>query len=335
MSVNAVRVGVIGAGLIGGSVCRALRQAGHRDIVVFSPSPSTRAQVSIGGFEVVDSVESVVASCDVLFVCVPMGVQDEVMEEVAGAIRTSGNTGIIVTDAASVKGQPALDAARLIASAGAVFVPGHPMAGTEESGYSASTADLFDGATWVLCPEGAAADKLLALMDVVLATGARVSLLDTASHDAAVASVSHLPYSLAATLVNVLPEGEQRALALRLAAGSFRDGSRVAGSEPWLSASMATFNAAELMARIDDAVRSLTGLREALATGNDATVLEFFEKANAVRAQYERARSGGTEESITLEPATAVNDLLDACRAGARIVSVSSGADGWSVLLER
>ncbi len=330
-----LRVGVIGAGLIGGSVCRALRQAGHRDIVVFSPSPSTRAQVSIGGFEVVDTVESVVAACDILFVCVPMGVQHEVMEQVAAAIRSSGNTGIIVTDAASVKGQPALDAARLIASAGAVFVPGHPMAGTEESGYSASTADLFDGATWVLCPEGAAVDKVLAVMEVVLATGARVSLIDSAAHDAAVASISHLPYALAGTLVNVLPQGDDLALALRLAAGSFRDGSRVAGSEPWLSASMATFNAAHLIPRIDDAVGALEGLRDALARNDGAAVLAFFESAHSVRGQYVRMQSSGATETVMLPADSALRDLVGFCAGGARIASVTVADGRWTVTLER
>ena len=335
MSMNAVRVGVIGAGLIGGSVCRALRAAGNAGPRVYSPSASTRAQVANDGFAVSDSVEDLVSVCDLLFVCVPMGVQMDVLGQVAAAIRSTGNSGIVVTDAASVKGRPARDAVGLLSAVGATFVPGHPMAGTEESGFAASTADLFRGATWVLCPQDAPAEHVLRVIDTVLATGARVSLLDTTGHDAAVASVSHLPYALAATLVNVLPEGDQRALALRLAAGSFRDGSRVAGSEPWLSASMATFNAAELIPRINDAIGSMTVLREALATGNDAAVLAFFERANAVRAQYERARSGGPEERITLKPATALNDLLDACRAGARIVSVSCGADDWSVVLER
>ena len=330
-----VRVGVIGAGLIGGSICRSLRAANVASVTVHSPSGSTLSAVANDGFDVVDSIAAVVAESDVLFVCVPLTVQREVLASVAEGVRESGNAGVIVTDVSSVKGEPARESAELLSAAGATFVPGHPMAGTEESGFGASSADMFRDATWVLCPEYASAPEVLTVMRLVLAMQARVSLLDIDSHDRGVAAISHLPYLLAASLVNALPDGDAQTLAMRLAAGSFRDGSRVASSEPWLSASMVNSNSANVQRNLETAIELLTQMREALARGDDGAVLGFFERARALKATHAALRSSSETEHVSVATAEALSSLMASCRAGALIRSVSATDDQWNVVLER
>lgn len=329
------RVGVIGAGLIGGSICRSLRKAGIVDLTIHSPSSSTLAEVRNDGFTAVDSVAEVVAATDVLFVCVPMSVQLSVFVSIAEALRATGETQKIVTDVASVKGIEAHQAVSLFSSVGATFVPGHPMAGTEESGFGASSADMFRDATWVLCPEYASAPEVLTVMRLVLAMQARVSLLDIDSHDRGVAAISHLPYLLAASLVNALPDGDAQTLAMRLAAGSFRDGSRVASSEPWLSASMVNSNSANVQRNLETAIELLTQMREALARGDDGAVLGFFERARALKATHAAVKSSSETEHVSVATAEALSSLMASCRTGALIRSVSATDDQWNVVLER
>lgn len=333
--IAATRVGVVGAGLIGGSVCRSLRASGVAGVSVYSPSRSTVDEVRHHGFVVVDSVRDVVAGSDVVFVCVPMGVQRSVLAEVVDAVRATGNSQVVVTDVASVKGDAAREAVDLFGSAGAAFIPGHPMAGTEESGFAASTATMFDGATWVLCPETAGPGEVLVLSQLVLAMKAKVSFLDIESHDRGVAAVSHLPHVLAATLVNSLPGGDEGELALRLAAGSFRDGSRVAGSEPWLSASMVNLNSANVRGSLDRAVGLLSGLRDALDRGDDAAVVGFFESARSVRTAYTAAKSQTATETVSVLASDAVATLGAACADGALVSSLAVNDDTWTVTLER
>jgi prephenate dehydrogenase len=209
------------------------------------------------------------------------------------------------------------------------------MAGTEESGFTASSEEMFDGATWVLCPEGSASGHVLALMQLVLAMKAKVSLLDIESHDKGVAAISHLPYVLAATLVNVLPDADAGALAMRLAAGSFRDVSRVAGSEPWLSASMLNFNSVQVRQKIAEAMSTMSDLHAALDRGDNDAVLAFFKRAHLSRAVYSMVKSVAVTDNVAVPSDGAVAALVNACRAGALVSAVTVVGDQWNVTLER
>lgn len=334
MSSSSERVGVIGAGLIGGSICKSLQQSGSASVRVYSPSPSTLKEVEDAGFAIERNMADLVASVDVLFICVPLDVQEKVFAEVAQAIRASGRSDIVVTDVSSVKGQQARDAVALFADVNAFFVPGHPMAGTEYSGFAASSADMFHGATWVLCPENSPSDVLLRLVSLVHAMSARVSVLDIASHDAGVAAISHLPYVVAASLVNVLSTGDNKALALQLAAGSFRDGTRVAGSEPWLSASMVNFNRDEVKNLLLRYSCVLEEIATAISQNDDAAVLAFFEAARTLRDEYSAVKLTTETATVLWSEGSFVTDALAACRNGALIHSVAAAEGGWNVVLE-
>lgn len=328
------RVGVLGAGLIGGSICKSLRQAGHDDIAVFSQSESTQSDVRNDEFRVVDSIEDLVAQTDVIFVCVPLNVQVAVFEDIARAITVVSRDGIVITDVSSVKGADARVATELFSRVGAVFVPGHPMAGTEFTGFNASSADMFQGATWVLCPEGAPIDVVGGLAQLVISTGARVSLLDIDSHDAAVGAISHLPYVVAATLANVVGSEEDKELALQLAAGSFRDGTRVAGSEPWLSTSMVTFNRAQVLRLLTQFQGEIEKMVSSIQSGNDEKILNAFQRAQNVRRDYEATKSSTSQRTMQWGFAEAMQSVLDECRRGTLLRELSVDDTGWTVLLE-
>lgn len=327
-------VGVIGAGLIGGSICKSLRAAGASNIVVFSQSDSTRDEVRNDGFAVVESIQDLVAVADVVFVCVPLSAQMKVFREVADAVTTLSRSNLIVTDVSSVKGDEAKEAMALFTEVGVSFVPGHPMAGTEFSGFSASTSDMFARATWVLCPKVGDGTEWERVAQLVMAMKAKVSLIDIGDHDAAVASISHLPYVLAAALVNVLPDDEGRQLALRLAAGSFRDGTRVAGSEPWLSASMIEFNKANVSRLLRQTTKSLEGVISALESGDDDKVLQFFAQAQQGRHDYEAMKASSTSHKQRFPAVSVTRRCVNECQRGSLITGIEASEDQWTVIFE-
>jgi prephenate dehydrogenase len=282
----------------------------------------------------VSSVAELVSTSDVVFVCVPLDVQMDVFRSIADAVTSMSRTDVVITDVSSVKGVEARDASALFAQAGATFVPGHPMAGTEFSGFQASTEDMFQAATWVLCPGGASVDVVGLLTELVLLTGARVSLLDTDSHDAAVGSISHLPYVAAASLANVLSASDIQNLALQLAAGSFRDGTRVAGSEPWLSASMVNFNRDEVLRLLNVFQGEIAKMVTALRDDNNEQVLQLFSNAQALRRKYESVKAGSGSRNVEWPLAEAIGSAVAACRGGSLISALARDANVWRVVLE-
>lgn len=294
------RVAILGLGLIGGSLLRRLP-----DAVGYDHDPATREAARAAGCTVVDSVGD--ATADVVVVAVPLPALAPVLAEVGTTVRP----GTLVTDVTSVKG-PVPELVR-----GPVrFVGGHPMAGTERSGFGAADPALFDGAVWVLCLE-AETDLAgwLTVAGLVTSIGARVVPVTSAEHDAAVARISHLPHVLAATLTGLAGEPLPRALA----AGSFRDGTRVAGTRPELSTAMCQANQAALDVALADAIERLTAARSALAAGD---LEPFFRAAYALRRSW--PVSG--DDPVELDPADPDlrTRLLALGRAGGWLTEVTA-----------
>ncbi|GAA4679265.1 prephenate dehydrogenase [Phytohabitans rumicis] len=256
-------IAVIGLGLIGGSTLRALAAAGHR-VLGYDADPATRATARTaaakapvsGRWQVTATVRDAVASAELVVVAVPLPAVEGVLIELGGA----GYSGL-VTDVTSVKG-PVQDLVthRLPRLAG--FVGGHPMAGRERSGFDAADADLFTGCAWVLClePQTTQLADWLQLAVLYTGMGARVVPTTAAEHDQAVAAVSHVPHLLAAALATAATDP----LAAALAAGSFRDGTRVAASRPQLTAAMCGGNAAAVAPALDAVLDALAQARAAL-----------------------------------------------------------------------
>lgn len=219
-------VGVVGLGQLGGSLVAALVAAG-REVSGWDVDPAAREAAAARGVRVTRELAGVV----VLAVPLPA---------MAGALDgLDVDPDATVTDLGSVK-VPVL--ASVGTALGGRFVGGHPMAGTERSGHGATDPDLFRGARWALCLEpGTDLRRWLRAAEVALDAGAEVVPVTAAEHDDAVAAVSHVPHLLAAALAAAA--GEAGPLALALAAGSFRDGTRVIGSDPAFVTAMVEGNA--------------------------------------------------------------------------------------------
>ncbi|GAB3321220.1 prephenate dehydrogenase [Geodermatophilus aquaeductus] len=219
-------VGVVGLGQLGGSLAAALVAAG-REVSGWDVDPAAREAAAARGVRVTQELGGVV----VLAVPLPA---------MAGALDgLDVDPDATVTDLGSVK-VPVL--ASVGAALGGRFVGGHPMAGTERSGHGATDPGLFRGARWALCLEpGTDLRRWLRAAEVALDAGAEVVPVTATEHDDAVAAISHVPHLLAAALAAAA--GEAGPLALALAAGSFRDGTRVAGSDPAFVIAMVEGNA--------------------------------------------------------------------------------------------
>ncbi len=242
------RANVIGLGLIGGSVALALRERGWY-VSGEDTDPTTAAAALDRG--VVDAL-SLDAAAEITFVAVP------VLNAVDQVKRALAETAGAVTDVGSVK------AAICAAAADTRFVGGHPMAGSELDGIDGAQADLFEGAVWVLTPSLDSDDTVFAGVTSVIASfGAEVVALSPERHDQLVAVVSHVPHLTAATLMGLASErAEEHAALLRLAAGGFRDMTRVASGRPAIWLDICAENRTAIVAVLDQLIDGLGEVRD-------------------------------------------------------------------------
>ncbi len=249
------RAAVVGAGVVGGSVGLALRRAGWTVSIVDTDPDAAAAAVVAGAAD----REGEDPEAEITFVAVPVGSVPEV------AVRALQGTGV-VTDVGSVKAPlvAAVDSPR--------FVGGHPMAGSEATGLDGARADLFEGAVWVLTPGGTTDPAALALVhNVVRSFGADVVNLSPADHDRVVALVSHVPHLTAAGLMSLAADrASDDAAVLRLAAGGFRDMTRIAAGEPGIWLDICEDNRAAILAVLDDLLSTLGEVRGLVAEGDRA-----------------------------------------------------------------
>lgn len=306
---------ILGLGLIGGSLLRDLHGAG-REVFGWNRSAATVKQAQSDGFDVSGELPAVLARAEESKALIVLGVPVPALEDLLAAVAEQAPS-CGVTDVTSVKAE----VMELVRTAGLEdrFVGGHPMAGTADSGWEATLTGLFDGAVWVITHDNATeSDRWVrtwvAVVDMARTVGAAVVPARSRQHDKAVARISHLPHMLAESLAVAGDRGGS--LALSVAAGSFRDGTRVAGTAPNLVKAMCENNAEALVSAIDETIELLQEARAALAdgTGLDALVEEGF----AARGRFE-ARAG--RALFNVRPGTPgwIEQLDAASQAGAEL----------------
>lgn len=263
------RAGVVGTGLIGGSIGLALRQRGwHVTGDDRDPARAARA-LELGALDAVGTDPD----AEITFLATPV-------RAVVDAARAAlADTAGIVSDVGSVKGSivAAVDDPR--------FLGGHPMAGSELEGVDGADADLFAGAVWVLTPTAETDAAAYATVRAVIGElGADVVALSPDHHDALVAVVSHVPHLTAAALMDLADARatEHRAL-LRLAAGGFRDMTRVAAGHPGIWPDICAENRDAIVEVLDGLVEALGSVREVVAGADRAGLLAVLERARAAR----------------------------------------------------
>lgn len=271
-------VAVVGLGLMGSSFALALKKARPEIVVVGSDHNPIVVRKALDR-DVVSAANtdlSVVEIADLIVIGAPISAMRELFAKL-----TALSAGKLVTDMASTKA----DVTEWAAAEGLDFVGGHPMCGKEMSGIDAADASIFEGAPWVLTRDESAISSL------VQAVGARPVVMDAITHDRLVAGVSHAAFLLSIGYVLALSHRPDWPEASRLAAGGFRDMSRLAGGDPDLYAGVARTNRENLLEMLDAVSRELARLYRHLET-DDPRLVELFEEARSVRERW--ARHGQT-----------------------------------------
>lgn len=263
------RANVLGLGLIGGSIALALRERGW----FVSGDDEDPARVDRALAEGVVDAVGLDARAEVSFVAVPVhAVPDQARRALAA---TAG----LVTDVGSAK-------AAVVREIGdSRFIGGHPMAGSELEGLDGADASLFQGAVWVLTPTASTPDSTFAAVASVVADlGAEVVALDPDRHDSVVAVVSHVPHLTAATLMGLASErAEEHAALLRLAAGGFRDMTRVASGHPGIWLDICQANRTAILSALDDLIEGLGEMRDVVSSNDRDALLRRLRRAREAR----------------------------------------------------
>jgi prephenate dehydrogenase len=275
-----MKVAVLGVGLIGGSIGLAARRLLQAEAIGWGPTRATLERaLELGAIDrAADSVAEACADVDVVFCAAPVALLADLAEE---ALAASGPD-TVVTDAGSTK-------RTIVASLGedGRFVGGHPLAGAETAGVDNARADLFEGARWYLTPTEHTAGILYdRLQRTVAGLGGRPQAIDAGAHDRLMAIVSHLPHVLADVLTaQAAAELTRDSERLPEVGPSFRDATRVAGSNPSIWADIFSANADAVVAAIDDAVSRLREARELIASDERDAVAAWHAAAGADRRQ--------------------------------------------------
>jgi len=280
------RLCVIGVGLIGGSLARALRRAGQvGEVVGCGRQEANLARaVDLGVIDrySTDPAEAV-EGADMVVVAVPLGA----MEALFGTIAPHLAKDAVVTDVGSAKAW-VIEAAR--AAFGTVppfLVPGHPIAGTEKSGVEASFPELFEGRRVILSPLAETdPGALQAVRDMWTACGAELTEMAAGHHDEVLAATSHLPHLLAFTLVASLSDMGERDEIFQYAAGGFRDFTRIASSDPAMWRDICMANREDLLAIVERFRNDLGEITDMINTGDWDGLLAVFQRAKAARDRF-------------------------------------------------
>jgi prephenate dehydrogenase len=262
------RAVVVGTGLIGGSIGLALRQRGWHVVGRDVEARRAARALELGALDAVGEDPA----AEVTFVCTPV-------RSIAAEARAALAGGGVVTDVGSVKTPVVAGVSH------PRFVGGHPMAGSEQEGVDGADPSLFEGATWVLTPTvDTDAEAYTRVRAVAISLGADVIALHPEQHDEMVALVSHVPHLAAATLMTLAAEEvEEHAAVLRLAAGGFRDMTRVAAGDPGIWPDICAENKEAIVDALDRLVSALTTMRDVVHRGDRPGLLAALDAARAAR----------------------------------------------------
>ncbi len=280
------RLCVIGVGLIGGSLARALKDArAAREVVGVGRDQAHLEQARALG--VIDACETDVAAgvqgAEMIVVAVPVGAMEHVFRALAGKVPD----GAVVTDVGSVKGAVVEAADAAFGGVPPWFVPGHPIAGTEQSGVQASRADLFHRQRVILTAlPDTGTDALERVRRMWQQAGAEVLNLDVAHHDEVLAATSHLPHVLAYALVDMLARRADHEEIFRFAAGGFRDFTRIASSDPQMWHDICLANRKHLAALLRGFQQDLGTLARAIEKGDGEALIKVFRRAKQARDRH-------------------------------------------------
>jgi prephenate dehydrogenase len=279
------RVAILGLGLIGGSIGLALHKAKvAQQVVGYDLGKGVMNQArKVGAIDQpYSALADAVRGSELIILATPVGAMKALLQDIASAVLP----GAVVTDVASTKVQVISWAEEFLPST-VTFVGGHPMTGKELSGVEAADASLFQNRIYCLTPTARTNPNAITKVSTLIeALGARVRFLEPAEHDGQVAGVSHLPFLASIALMNTVAESSAWGDAALLAAGGFRDATRLAGGNPEMYRDICLTNAEALTRWLNEYIRTLSTLRDRIAE-HDRSLDETFAKAQQMRQQWQ------------------------------------------------
>lgn len=291
--------GFIGLGLIGGSIAKALRER-VKDVYIVAYDinrDSLIASLADGVANLItDKIDNSFASCDYLFMCAPVQKNDENLALIKQILPPN----CILTDVGSVKS----DIHEHIKKAGLdkQFIGGHPMAGSERTGYINSKAILLENAYYILTPtDRVPKENITAYKELVTQMGALPLILSYEQHDYVTAAVSHLPHVIASSLVNLVRDSDSKdGIMKMIAAGGFKDITRIASSSAAMWQQICLTNTENIVRLLDDYVASLQQIRQEITSKAEEPLYDFFDSARIYRDSFISASSGPIKISYSL-----------------------------------
>jgi cyclohexadieny/prephenate dehydrogenase len=277
------RVTIIGLGLIGSSIARAVRaEMPTARVTGYDGDEDVRARSDALGFchDIADSAGAAVTDADLVILCVPVGAMGAVARELADDLPADA----IVSDVGGSKAS-VLEALRE-SLPNAIIIPGHPVAGTEHCGPEAGFATLFKGRWCILTPpEDAPEQAVFRVKSFWEALGANVELMSPRHHDLVLAVTSHVPHLIAYTIVGTASDLEEvtRGEVIKYSAGGFRDFTRIAASDPTMWRDVFLNNREAVLEILQRLTEDLTALQRAIRWGDGDTLFELFSRTRAIR----------------------------------------------------
>ncbi|MAJ63482.1 MAG: cyclohexadienyl dehydrogenase [Alphaproteobacteria bacterium] len=278
------KVAILGMGLIGSSIARALKKHGLAGSIVGGDGNQAVCDraVQIGLAEAMTTdMAAAVAGADLVVMAVPVGACGAVASSMAPGLAP----GAIVTDVGSVKKSVLNDVAQHLPK-GVQFIPGHPLAGTEHSGPDAGFAELFEGRYWILTPEDDVDPAAVERLKTILVTmGAQVETMTPEHHDRVLAITSHLPHLIAYTIVGTATDlaEETKNEVIRYSATGFRDFTRIAASDPVMWRDVFLNNREAVLEILQRFTEDLTALQRAIRWGEGDVLEKRFTETRAIR----------------------------------------------------
>ncbi len=288
---DAKKIGFFGLGLIGGTIARNLKEH-HPEIQLIATS-SRKSTIEEAYNEQVISNQDLLpvtafADCDYIFLCAPVSTNIAYLEELKPVL----NDHCIITDVGSVKGTTHKAIQKLGLSK--QFIGGHPMAGSEKTGFANSHLYLFENAYYILTPEPEVpAEKVEEMKEFVKETGAVPMLLSYEEHDLATASISHLPHIISGGLVHFVKDHDNEKHTMKtIAAGGFRDITRISSSSPVMLENFCFENRENLLHLLEDYQAILNRAKALLESKDREALLQFFQEAKDYRDSLTVGRTG-------------------------------------------
>ncbi|MBO5173628.1 MAG: prephenate dehydrogenase/arogenate dehydrogenase family protein [Eubacterium sp.] len=276
-------IGFLGLGLIGGSIARSIRKNFPScRIIVYSRRKNEDLLQGIKDGIISDityAIDAHFSECDIIFLCAPVLQNIQFLEQLKPLI----NKTCIITDVGSVKGNIHKEVERLELES--QFIGGHPMAGSEKTGFANSSEDLLQNSFYLLTPcKTTAEEKVLFLKKILSGTGAIFATVDAGLHDDITAAISHVPHIVAASLVNMVRENDtSNELMKTFAAGGFKDITRIASSSPEMWESICLSNADSIDHFLSLMIDELTKMRSYIANEQGTEINRFFASSREYR----------------------------------------------------